>query len=238
LLLGALLSSVALGACSPAPEAEPDPLAPCAALGGEPPRTIGDAVARIDALPEASLVCFVASLPRPLQLVATSSPFSLQPADGASSPRIFILGDGLFMSVVPTGPGSELLELGEQVELGEATKPRTVKGELHFPLTQPVSPSAPYDEVREEYGTRCGVCHRQEVPHPTLPGAFVSEPYRPREDTLIAFSDLRAMRAACDERDVDAGAAEEDDPCPLLCALFDYGPVQPGLFSSEISTFF
>src|SRR5690349_18615452 len=73
-----------------------DPNAPsCAAVGGAPPQTIEEVTERLNALPApASLPCFVASLPRPLKVVATNSRFSVQPADGPNSPRIFILTDG------------------------------------------------------------------------------------------------------------------------------------------------
>ena len=57
--------------------------------------------------------CFLERLDRPLTVLGVASVFSLQPAVGARSPRIFIFDPGLVMSVVPAGMGSPYLELAE-----------------------------------------------------------------------------------------------------------------------------
>lgn len=201
------------------------PLAACAALGGASPRTIAEAVDRINALPApASLPCFVASLPRPLALVATNSASSAQPSSGRDNPRIFIVSDTMAMSVVPDGAGSHLLEFGEYV--GPV---RSTKAELRFPLERPVDHGAPYrDPPNERTVSFCGLCHTSQEPHPTIPGAFISDALRPAHYYELTLVDVQKARASCDtEQSITPR-------CEMLRALFDYGEVRQGAFSKDI----
>ncbi|HEY6877676.1 MAG TPA: hypothetical protein VI299_06630, partial [Polyangiales bacterium] len=99
------------------------PLAACAAVRLPAPRTIAEVVARIDRLPTPSIACLVASLPRPLSAVASVGASSLQPSVNFDSPRIFILFEGVVLSVTALGDGANAIELGEWV-----TPTRTLKG--------------------------------------------------------------------------------------------------------------
>jgi len=212
-------SDAALGA------ANARPLAACAALGGDAPRTIGEVVDRINALPApGTLLCFVASLPRPLSLVASSSPSSAQPSSGRNNPRIFIVSGTLSMSVVPDGTGRNLLEFGEYV-----TPLRSTKGELAFPLTRPVAHDQPYqDPPDEQTVTLCGLCHTGQTPHPTITGAFVSDALRPARTYEMTLADVQKVRADCD-------TLQSNTPrCEMLRALFDYGEVKQGAFDEAI----
>jgi hypothetical protein len=200
-------------------------LSSCAALGGVAPRTIREAVERLNALPApASLACFVASLPRPLSLVASSSPSSAQPSGGRDNPRIFIVSDTLTMSVVPDGTGRDLLEFGEWT-----TPLRSTKAELAFPLTRPVSHEAPYQDRGDEQSVSlCGLCHTGQEAHPSIPGALVSLALRPARYYEMTIADVRAVRDACE-------APPSDTPrCQMLRALFDYGEVRQGKFDDEV----
>lgn len=213
--------------CAP-DDAPPHPLAKCAALQDVSPEDIPAVVERLNALPPPrDLSCFIASLPRPLSVVATSSVFSLQPADGALAPRIFILvGYRLILSVVATGDGAPYLELGELVD-----DKRSIKGELLFPLAEEVAADEPYTRIVEEE-RQCGFCHQGEEPHPTRPSAFVSPAFKPRDDVLVPLSELRAIREQCDTPE------GEGEHCALMRALFDHGPVWPGSFPERMATFF
>jgi hypothetical protein len=192
------------------------------------PRTITELVERIDALPHpVTIPCLVASLPRPLDLVATNSEFSVQPAKGDDDPRIFILADGLVLSVVPTGEGSELLEFSEFVSPTE-----TIKAELEFPIDGPVSPEDPYDHKILEGGlTRCGVCHRDEYESPDRPGAWVSVAFRPVSTSLVPIESLPAVLDACDWD-------QQPARCEMLGALLDFGEVAQASFPEELPTIF
>src|SRR5688572_16123159 len=70
------------------------------------PRSVDQTVELVNALPKPlSLACFVEALGRPLQLHATRSEISAQPAVGLRSPRIFLYFEPLIMTVVPAGAG-------------------------------------------------------------------------------------------------------------------------------------
>ncbi|HEX5656416.1 MAG TPA: hypothetical protein VFX59_04440 [Polyangiales bacterium] len=198
-----------------------DPLAKCAALELPEPRTIADVVARIDALPEPSIDCLVASLPRPLSLVASLSATSLQPAVNSNTPRIFVMYPGLSLSVVGGGDGENAVEFGEWV-----TPLRTLKGELRWPITRPLASERPYQGLVDPGQTvsSCGFCHNGEQAHPTIPGAFVSDALAPGGLNELAIADVRAIRASC-----------RDEPyCAILRALFDYGEVKQGSFADGV----
>src|SRR4051812_3519066 len=82
----------------------------------EPARvtTIAAAVNRLNALPQpVTAPCFIASLPRPLDVVGTNSVFSAQPASSNQSPRMFVFLPALVASVVPEGDGAGVIELSQ-----------------------------------------------------------------------------------------------------------------------------
>jgi hypothetical protein len=175
-----------------------------------------------------SVACFIASVPRPLNLSATYSTFSAQPAVGAKSPRIFLLQPGIALSVVPAGAGSHLIEMGEWV-----TPTRTLKGELELPVTQQLAPDAPLAHVAQSNGTTtCAICHRAEESHETIAGGFVSTAFRPNPGQDVKLPALIAEHQLC----IDSG--ESSERCDLFHALFDFGPVKQGAFSSALELFF
>lgn len=213
------------GATAPAPS--PVRVDEACLIGGETPQSISEAVARINDLPRPlTIACFVASLPRPLSLVATDSPFSAQPGTGATSPRIFILSEGLVLSVVPEGRGSEVLEFAEWV-----TETRTIKGEVPFPVEGAMADEAPYDILFDGGGTTCSLCHRNESPAADRPGAFVSDAMRPAESFYTPIAPLVRELENCDWEGDFAR-------CEFLSALLDFGPVEEVTFAEEVDTFF
>lgn len=190
--------------------------------------SIAEAVARLNALaPNADGPCFVATLPRPLAVVATNAVISAQPAGGLGAPRLFFMLPKLVISAVPAGEGSKVLEFGEW--MGTT---RTLKGEIGLPVTTPLAADAPFQRVLSQ-GTRsiCSTCHRQEEPHPTLPNAFVSSAFQPARATLVTIDELEALHTLC----TDAG-----DPgarCAMIHAVFDFGEVTQGSFAPVVETF-
>jgi hypothetical protein len=188
-----------------------------------------DAVARLGSLPlPAGGPCFVATLPRPLAVVATFGVTSAQPAAGQSSPRLFFLLPKLVISAVPAGEGSKVLEFGEWVTPG-----RTIKGEIELPITAPLAADAAFQRVLDRSErTVCATCHRGEEPHPNIPNAFVSAAFRPEPGTFVKVAELAALHDTC---------TREDDPserCAMLHAVFDFGDVTQGAFGPEVETFF
>lgn len=189
--------------------------------------TIFEAVERLNALPEpVTPACFVASLPRPLDAVATISVVSAQPAAGRDSPRVFLLMPGLVVSAVPDGDGATLLEFAEWT-----TTLRTLKGEVKFPIQRPLALDAPLTRVHSNLGvTTCGLCHRNETPHDSIDGGFVSVAFRPDPGTLVPIAELAQRHAECPP-------GESTPRCEVLHALFDFGALKQGAFSPDVELF-
>ncbi|MEM6954446.1 MAG: hypothetical protein AAF411_14900 [Myxococcota bacterium] len=220
--VGALIVLAAAASCA---NGDDPPL--CSPIG-EAPQTIDDALARINALPEPTLACFVASLPRPLRMTATDSTFSAQPAAGTDRPRVFLHTEGLVLSITLGGPGVHLLEFGEW-----RSPTRTLKGEIAFPVTTPLMDDAPFHlelEGSTREGTSCGLCHRDEEAIEGRPGAFISDALRPRLRDQVNVEYLEYLEPRCDD---------EQDPegCALLHALFEHGDVIYEDFDEAVATF-
>jgi len=192
------------------------------------PHTIADVVAWLNAAPKpVSLPCFVASLARPLDVYATNSVISAQPAGGRRSPRTFLFFEGLIASVVAEGPGSHLLEFGEL--RGPA---RTLKGEIEFPVTGALAQDAPFEQIMyDERMTDCAFCHAAELRDDTIPlaRAFVSQALRPRLEERVPVAELDTTTAQCD-------AAAEPERCALLRSLFHGGAPRDRDFPAQFDT--
>jgi hypothetical protein len=181
------------------------------------PRNIPDAVTLLNALPKpTTLDCFLESLDRPIDVFATSSTSSLQPALEADSPRMFIVRGALQMSIVPAGSASARLLLGFRT-----TVSRSIKAEILFPLQTALSMSSLFDGVLPGSPSNCGQCHADEIQitRPDFPGpVFESDVIDalPRFDVTV--DTLRAASETCD-------AQAQPERCAMLSALFDYGDV-------------
>ena len=78
--------------------------------------------------------------------------------------------------------------------------------------------------------TSCGLCHRGEVEHPTIAGAFVSVAYQPEVGSVLPVWTLQNERAVCDP-------AAEPQRCEMLRAIFDYGAVTQASFRADVARF-
>lgn len=227
-------------ACGPAPG--PERAAPAAVEAVDPrrckpaagttgsPATVEEAVALANGLPfPVTAECFVEALDRPLRIEATTSRNSLQRAEGARSPRVFLWSaDSLVISIVLDGPARDLVEFGQFVAPG-----RTIKAELEFPLTAPTSTTAALERVRNPEHpriTRCFVCHDREEDEPGLPGGRSSLALRPRTSTLVEVASLGAELARCDR-------AAEPGRCSWFEAVFAHGPVEHRPFDAALPVF-
>jgi len=226
----AVLLLVVCGCAPPAPRHEAsEALKACAALRG-PAESVADVVTRLNALPRpVSVPCLVAALPRPVDVVASTSLTSAQPADSAQSPRIFFLTRGLVLSVVPAGVGLHLVELGQWT-----SSTVTLKAEIELPLTAPLAGDAPITRIKPVgagSSTQCGLCHRGEAPHPTIDGGWVSIAYQPGKGTEVKLDALAKEHQGCVDR------AEASERCDLFHALFDVGELGQGAFAAEVERF-
>lgn len=191
------------------------------------PKTIEEAILLINALPKPlSVACFIQSLDRPLNITMTTNIMSAQPAVGKRSPRIFIVIDKLYISVVPEGVGASVVEFSF---LTNATL--SVKAEIPFPVIGDVALNAPFDRIRLASGTTCGLCHTQESPATEInyANAFKSVALRPNNNTLVPLSDFRQTASACDWK-------SEPERCGVITSIFN-GPVQTYIFPQEFPFF-
>ena len=193
------------------------------------PRSIAETVTLLNALPmPVTLPCFLESLARPLEINATNSLFSAQPAQGARSPRIFLFRDPNTMSIVPAGAGAPLLEFGEQ-----RPNYRSLKAQIEFPVVAPLSLTAPYQDLSfSDQLTSCGVCHASEQQESNLSGVqtYVSQSLRPLARDFVSADDLRNEWIRCD-------SGLEADRCAMLDGLLGWGPVGDRAFPVEMATF-
>lgn len=214
------------GAADAGPHGASDALKKCAESKGEL-ASITDAVTRMNAISGkgGDGACFVATLPRPLAVVATLNTVSAQPAGGSGAPRIFFMLPKLVISAVPDGDGSKVLEFGEWT--GSTS---TLKGEIGLPVTTPLAPSAPFDRILQGGDhTACGTCHGVEDPHPTIPNAFISNALRPKNE--VTLESLEELHTLC------ISAGNESSRCTFIHALFDFGEITQGAFSPVVGTF-
>jgi hypothetical protein len=188
------------------------------------PRTIEDLIKLLNSLPKPTTVaCMMDALKGPFKVNATSNTFSGQPAFSSELPRIFLrFGTQLFVAVVPRGEGGKVVEVSYLLEDGSS-----VKGELHFPLTEVLSADAAYTSIlgSTKRGTVCSSCH---FPESLAGGTFPKNAYSsfffvpmPEMNVTIATINKRAKTCASE-------AAEE---CPVLEALFQQG--MPTAFQFE-----
>lgn len=194
------------------------------------PSTIDEMVALVNGLPRpVTAPCVIEALDRPLELEATSSRDSVQPADGQRSPRIFIWPhDELVVAIALAGKGQALIELGQFV-----TPSRSVKAELEFPVHEPVTAEQALAHVRNPEHpriTRCFVCHDLEEDEPLVPGGRSSLALRPAPRTLVDIASLSQLHETCDP-------TEDASRCAWLEALVTHGPIEHRPFDDAIGRF-
>jgi len=201
-------------------ESAQDDGCPKASTALQKPATIDDVTNLINALPKPlTLPCFLSNLQRPLKVSSLQSMFSAQPSENAQTPRVFIINGVLVLSVVPTGIGKNLLEMGQLLNSSES-----VKAELEFPITANIPLSEPFDHIRSGGGTSCIGCHSAERSVAGFSGqAFASTIVRPNFSALIPASQLRQTALTCD-------ANADSYRCAMMRAIFVNGQAQDANF--------
>lgn len=220
-----------LGAGASSPDADGNCPAVPAGVSSAPmtiPDTIALANALLGARASLSLECFVSSLSRPVAVLGAASTFSLQPGN-ATNPRIFIFSGSLIMSVVPTGAANNQIELAQYT----TSATRSIKAQLVFPVSAPVTPADPYDSVRlGGGGTICGDCHTGEVvaPQVTATVGFESDVFQPLPTQIVPLQKMLDDTAGCDPQ-------QDPERCAILSAVFNHGAATTGAFSPDARTF-
>jgi hypothetical protein len=197
------------------------------------PATVDDVVALANGLlaergAPVSLPCFLESLQRPLGALTTRSIFSLQPATGIGSPRIFLFSHQLVLTVVPVGAGSDLLEMGLLI-----SPTRSIKSEIQFPVESPLPPEAPYARIRVGTTSTCAGCHPHETAVTTGGGIEVLESaiLRPLATEEVALGVAQAEHLSCDP-------ALEPQRCEMLAAVFAHGDLLPASLPASAQTIY
>lgn len=186
------------------------------------PKTVADTINLINALPKpAGLDCFLNAMKPPLKVFATNSSFSAQPAQGNSSPRIFILKEKLVLSIVPAGSGRMMLELGE------ASGSQSFKGEIQFPVENTVTLSQIADHLSGGATTSsCASCHFSES-KPNYQGQgpiYLSNVLRPSESQRVSQTFMKIQAETCNS---DTSKYR----CDILKAIYINGQATDSSFS-------
>lgn len=192
------------------------------------PRTIEQLVVLINSLPKPlDISCLIKTLKRPLFVNATSSTMSVQPANGLSNPRIFIVKGNLIMSIVPSGAGSKILEFSE---LTSST--RSFKGEIPLPITKTLSKNDVFSATVTSNQTSCSGCHFSERKE-MINGmeVFTSAALRPSPSKDVALEKLQYEHYLCNFN------KDTSSRCALYKSIFSHGDVEPYEFDSSMPLF-
>lgn len=186
------------------------------------PSSIDQTVTLINALPKPLTIdCFIRALKKPLKVFSTNSPSSVQPAVDADNPRIFVINKNFVMAFAPKGNGKSVMEMSLKVS---ATS--SVKGEIPFPVTGPISVDAPYTRIREgSFGTSCRTCHTNEGQYAGLASnqAFQSNIISPLEGSRVSQAYMKVQADYCNSN-VDKYR------CNMIKAIYIEGQAQDAAF--------
>lgn len=220
-----LFAGLAAGCVVPASE---QPSAPCGPPAGvdASPNSLVAVFELIDALPHPVTVeCFVESLERPLNIIASTNDFSAQPGE-TTSPRVLVMYDQFIASWVPSGDGRGRLEFAEERPDGQS-----VKGELLMPLDGPIT-TANFEHMLHSGGggTVCSGCHFDEEPADIGFGEFYqSQALRVAPDEVVSVARLRALHDECD-------GSRDAERCDIFEAMFGHGAVVDADFPRDLPT--
>lgn len=223
-----------IGGCAPVDDgglaAQPDATGRCRAPDDidSSPNSISETIDLFNALPRpVTVACFVESLDRPVEVIASVSGFSAQPAAGLDAPRIFAIYDQLVLSFVPDGDGSRVIEFAE-----ERPDARSVKGEVLMPIEREIGFEDAFAHLDADgnVGSKCGSCHRGEEPSVDYPGAYESAALRPATAETMRLDEIVDAYETCDGVD--------ERRCEILDALLWDDRVRDGDFPRLLPTIY
>jgi hypothetical protein len=193
----------------------------CAPTGALPTiQSISTLVTFINSLPRpVQLHCIVANLPRPLFVLASESTGSAQPSPSSRDPRIFIKSGSTILTLISDGAAAGSLEFSQ-----DAGANLWERADFRFPIADAaISERVGLDHIAFGSGTSCGLCHQGEVYSRTLDGSSVykSQLMRPSAAQKISISALRSEVSSCQNNN------DQSDRCLLFRSLFEGGAVLP-----------
>ncbi|MCB0369520.1 MAG: hypothetical protein KDD45_08735 [Bdellovibrionales bacterium] len=193
----------------------------CSPTEGQNPESIADSINLINSLNKpVTLDCFLNSLQAPLKVFAVNNTFSAQPAQGTQNPRIFILKNKLVLSIVPSGTGKDLLELGESYS------GQSFKAEIKFPVNSTVTIEQISEQLSKGGNTStCVTCHTSETKmyYNNTSRLFISNFIRPNESQRVQQSYMKSQAETCNE---DTNKFR----CDMLKAIYIKGQASDDVF--------
>ncbi len=207
---------------------EAEILTPCETPDGAPSEinSFEDVANLINLLPKpVTLVCFLEAIPRPLEISATASQQSVQPANGRENPRIFLFSNSLVMAFATFGKDHDTNAL----ELSQMTGPVSVKGEVSFPVMTDITATDIYQSIRlisGGPGTRCAQCHGQEnpAPSPFPANTFTTNIRKPPSGLDVSIEALNDELELCGD--------SQDERCRRIRAALSHGDIWSRIFSN------
>lgn len=186
------------------------------------PTDLTSFVEYLNALPRpVKLSCIVMNLGGPIELIATHSQRSAQPALSARNPRIFIRRGELLIGIVPSGSSSTLVELGQLLP----NSSQSLKAEFILPIqSEQISEADGVEHTRLSAtgGTSCGTCHANET-QVTLPNgarAFRSDILRFAAQEEVPLAQIEYEAQECARQNL------RDERCLVYRALLSSGGIQ------------
>lgn len=181
-----------------------------------------------------SIPCFLDALPHPLNLNATTSRISAQPAGDDENPRFFIFAgpeSKLVISAVPSGEGSSVIEYSIMISDIES-----IKGEIAFPILDTVVLNTVNSRIAAKSpatGTTCGGCHTGERLAPIeFYGAnqFISRALSPKSTSQVSEGRLKELNSQCKNI--------QSERCNIYDAIFGATGINIQLFPALTPNFF
>lgn len=229
-----LAAAAALQGCGGSQPPGDSPGVICVPPAGAVITDVQSVVDWLNAMPKpVTLPCFIESLPRPLNIQSALSEFSAQPSLGQRSPRIFFFFDRLILTVVADQDFAEyphpLLEMSYLVDEQELI---TTKAELKFPITDTLSPAAPYTGLSfNDRISQCSFCHPKESVLARLDDIPIYQSSILKPTTPLPISQLYVENDNCI-------VEEEPHRCAMLSSIVDHGELQPYSFPAGAPTIF
>lgn len=176
----------------------------------------------LNALPRpVKLSCIVMNLAGPIELIATHSQRSAQPASSARNPRLFIRRGDLLIGIVTSGASAALVELGQLLPNTQ----QSLKAEFVLPIQSDLISEADgveHTRLSATGGTSCGTCHTNET-QVTLPSgarAFRSDILRLAAQEEVPLAQIQYEAEEC------ARLNSRDERCLVYRALVSSGGLQ------------
>jgi len=230
----ALIASTLLHGCGGGGSDKPLADTQCSAPAGFGISDVQSVVDWLNAMPKpVTLPCFIASLPRPLNLQPAFSEFSAQSSPDLHNPRVFLFFDKLILTVAIDQDFAEaphpLLEMSYLLDEQNLI---TTKAELKFPILDSLLPATPYTGLSfNDRISQCSFCHPDESVFSRLNDIPIYQSAMLKPTHPLPINQLYQERSTC-------GADENLHRCAMLSSIVDHGELILSQFPARARTIF